>query len=152
MRTYSAKPSEIEKKWWIIDAEGLVLGRLATIVAMYLRGKHKPTFTPHMDCGDNIVIVNAEKVRLTGSKRTAKTYYWHTGYPGGIKSRTADKILDGDHPERVIQKAVQRMITRGPLGRVQMGNLKVYGGSEHPHEAQRPETLDVGAMNAKNKR
>ncbi|MFL2934015.1 MAG: 50S ribosomal protein L13 [Thalassobaculaceae bacterium] len=152
MRTYSAKPSEIEKKWWIIDAEGLVLGRLATIVAMYLRGKHKPTFTPHMDCGDNIVIVNAEKVRLTGSKRTAKTYYWHTGYPGGIKSRTADKILDGNHPERVIQKAVQRMITRGPLGRVQMGNLKVYGGSEHPHEAQQPETLDVGAMNAKNKR
>ena len=145
MRTYSAKPSEIEKKWWIIDAEGLVLGRLATIVAMYLRGKHKPTFTPHMDCGDNIIIVNAEKVRLTGSKRTAKTYYWHTGYPGGIKSRTADKILDGDHPERVIQKAVQRMITRGPLGRVQMGNLKVYGGSEHPHEAQQPETLDVGA-------
>ena len=152
MRTYSAKPSEIEKKWWIIDAEGLVLGRLATIVAMYLRGKHKPTFTPHMDCGDNIVIVNAEKVRLTGSKRTAKTYYWHTGYPGGIKSRTADKILDGDHPERVIQKAVQRMITRGPLGRVQMGNLKVYGGSEHPHEAQQPVMLDVGSMNAKNKR
>ena len=152
MRTYSAKPSEIEKKWWIIDAEGLVLGRLATIVAMYLRGKHKPTFTPHMDCGDNIVIVNAEKVRLTGSKRTAKTYYWHTGYPGGIKSRTADKILDGAHPERVIQKAVQRMITRGPLGRVQMGNLKVYGGSEHPHEAQQPVMLDVGSMNAKNKR
>ena len=152
MRTYSAKPSEIEKKWWIIDAEGLVLGRLATIVAMYLRGKHKPTFTPHMDCGDNIIIVNADKVRLTGSKRTAKTYYWHTGYPGGIKSRTADKILDGNHPERVIQKAVQRMITRGPLGRVQMGNLKVYGGSEHPHEAQQPVTLDVGSMNAKNKR
>ena len=152
MRTYSAKPSEIEKKWWIIDAEGLVLGRLATIVAMYLRGKHKPTFTPHMDCGDNIIIVNAEKVRLTGSKRTAKTYYWHTGYPGGIKSRTADKILDGAHPERVIQKAVQRMITRGPLGRVQMGNLKVYGGSEHPHEAQQPVMLDVGSMNAKNKR
>jgi large subunit ribosomal protein L13 len=152
MRTYSAKPSEIEKKWWVIDAEGLVLGRLATVVAVYLRGKHKTTFTPHMDCGDNIVIVNAEKVRLTGSKRTAKTYYWHTGYPGGIKSRTADKILDGEYPERVIQKAVQRMITRGPLGRVQMGNLKVYGGSEHPHEAQQPEVLDVGAMNSKNKR
>jgi large subunit ribosomal protein L13 len=152
MRTYSAKPSEIEKKWWVIDAEGLVLGRLATVVAKYLRGKHKTTFTPHMDCGDNIVIVNAEKVRLTGSKRTAKTYYWHTGYPGGIKSRTADKILDGEYPERVIQKAVQRMITRGPLGRVQMGNLKVYGGSEHPHEAQQPEVLDVGAMNSKNKR
>ena len=152
MRTYSAKPSEIEKKWWIIDAEGLVLGRLATIVAMYLRGKHKPTFTPHMDCGDNIIFVNAEKVRLTGSKRTAKTYYWHTGYPGGIKSRTADKILDGNHPERVIQKAVQRMISRGPLGRVQKGNLKVYGGAEHPHEAQQPVMLDVGSMNAKNKR
>jgi len=152
MRTYSAKPSEIEKKWWIIDADGLVLGRLATVVAMYLRGKHKTTFTPHMDCGDNIVIVNAEKVRLTGSKRTAKTYYWHTGYPGGIKSRTADKILDGEYPERVIQKAVQRMINRGPLGRVQMGNLKVYGGSEHPHEAQQPEVLDVGAINSKNKR
>ena len=152
MRTYSAKPSEIEKKWWVIDAEGLVLGRLATVVAIYLRGKHKTTFTPHMDCGDNIVIVNAEKVRLTGSKRTAKTCYWHTGYPGGIKSRTADKILDGEYPERVIQKAVQRMITRGPLGRVQMGNLKVYGGSEHPHEAQQPEVLDVGAMNSKNKR
>ena len=152
MRTYSAKPSEIEKKWWVIDAEGLVLGRLATVVAIYLRGKHKTTFTPHMDCGDNIVIVNAEKVRLTGSKSTAKTYYWHTGYPGGIKSRTADKILDGEYPERVIQKAVQRMITRGPLGRVQMGNLKVYGGSEHPHEAQQPEVLDVGAMNSKNKR
>jgi large subunit ribosomal protein L13 len=152
MRTYSAKPSEIEKKWWVIDAEGLVLGRLATVVAIYLRGKHKTTFTPHMDCGDNIVIVNAEKVRLTGAKRTAKSYYWHTGYPGGIKSRTADKILDGEYPERVIQKAVQRMITRGPLGRVQMGNLKVYGGSEHPHEAQQPEVLDVGAMNSKNKR
>jgi large subunit ribosomal protein L13 len=152
MRTYSAKPSEIEKKWWLIDAEDLVLGRLATIVAMYLRGKHKPTFTPHMDCGDNIIIVNAEKIKLTGAKRTAKTYYWHTGYPGGIKSKTADKILDGEHPERVIQKAVQRMITRGPLGRVQMGNLKVYAGIKHPHEAQQPETLDVGAMNSKNKR
>ena len=152
MGTYSAKPSEIEKKWWLIDAEGLVLGRLASIVAKYLRGKHKPTFTPHMDCGDNIVIVNAEKVRLTGNKRTAKTYYWHTGHPGGIKSRTADKILDGAHPERVIEKAIQRMITRGPLGRKQMSNLKVYGGIEHPHEAQQPESLDIAAMNPKNKR
>ena len=152
MGTYSAKPSEIEKKWWLVDAEGLVLGRLAAIVATYLRGKHKPTFTPHMDCGDNIVIINAEKVRLTGNKRTAKTYYWHTGHPGGIKSRTADKILDGAHPERVIEKAVQRMITRGPLGRKQMGNLRVYGGAEHPHEAQLPEALDIAAMNPKNKR
>ena len=152
MRTFSAKPSDIEKKWWLIDAEGLVLGRLATIVAKYLRGKHKTTFTPHMDCGDNIVVINAEKVKLTGAKRTSKTYYWHTGYPGGIKSRTADKILDGAYPERVIKKAVQRMITRGPLGRKQMGNLRVYGGNEHPHEAQQPAILDIAAMNTKNKR
>lgn len=152
MGTYSAKPSEIEKKWWLIDADGLVLGRLASVVATYLRGKHKPTFTPHMDCGDNIVIINAEKVKLTGVKRTAKTYYWHTGHPGGIKSRTADKILDGAHPERVIEKAVQRMITRGPLGRQQMRNLRVYGGDEHPHEAQQPEALDIAAMNSKNAR
>ena len=152
MRTFSAKPSDIEKKWWLIDAEGLVLGRLATIVAKYLRGKHKTTFTPHMDCGDNIVVINAEKVKLTGAKRTSKTYYWHTGYPGGIKSRTADKILDGAYPERVIKKAVQRMITRGPLGRKQMSNLRVYGGNEHPHEAQQPEILDIAAMNTKNKR
>jgi len=152
MGTYSAKPSEIEKKWWLIDADGLVLGRLASVVATYLRGKHKPTFTPHMDCGDNIVIINAEKVKLTGVKRTAKTYYWHTGHPGGIKSRTADKILDGAHPERVIEKAVQRMITRGPLGRQQMRNLRVYGGGKHPHEAQQPEALDIAAMNSKNAR
>ena len=151
-RTYVATPKDIEKKWILVDAEGVVLGRLAAVLAMRLRGKHKPSYTPNMDCGDHVIVINAEKVKLTGGKRTGKTYYWHTGYPGGIKSRTADKILDGDHPERVIQKAVQRMITRGPLGRVQMGNLKVYGGSEHPHEAQQPETLDVGAMNAKNKR
>ena len=152
MGTYSAKPSEIEKKWWLIDADGLVLGRLASVVATYLRGKHKPTFTPHMDCGDNIVIINAEKVKLTGNKRTGKTYYWHTGHPGGIKSRTADKILDGAHPERVIEKAIQRMITRGPLGRKQLKNLRVYGGAEHPHEAQLPEALDIAAMNPKNAR
>ena len=136
MRTFSAKPSDIEKKWWLIDAEGLVLGRLATIVAKYLRGKHKTTFTPHMDCGDNIVVINAEKVKLTGAKRTSKTYYWHTGYPGGIKERTADKILDGRFPARVIEKAVQRMIPRGPLGRQAMRNLHIYAGPSHPHEAQ----------------
>lgn len=152
MRTYSAKPSEIEKKWWIVDADGLVLGRLASVLANYLRGKHKPTFTPHMDCGDNIIVVNAEKVKLTGNKRTAKTYYWHTGHPGGIKSRTADKILEGNHPERVLVKAVERMITRNPLGRQQMSNLKVYSGGAHPHEAQQPAMLDVAAMNPKNKR
>ena len=152
MRTYSAKPSEIEKKWWVVDAEGVVLGRLASVVANYLRGKHKPTFTPHMDCGDHIIVINAQKVKLTGNKRTAKTYYWHTGYPGGIKSRTAGKILDGAHPERVVNKAVERMITRGPLGRQQMSNLRVYSGPNHPHEAQQPEVLDVASMNAKNKR
>lgn len=152
MRTYSAKPSEIEKKWWIVDAEGMILGRLATVLANYLRGKHKPTFTPHMDCGDNIVVINAEKVKLTGNKRTDKTFYWHTGYPGGIKSRTMDKILDGKHPERVLEKAVQRMISRGPLAREQMRNLRIYSGAEHPHEAQQPEVLDVASMNPKNKR
>ena len=152
MRTFSAKPSDIEKKWWLIDAEGLVLGRLATIVAKYLRGKHKTTFTPHMDSGDNIVVINAEKVKLTGAKRTSKTYYWHTGYPGGIKERTADKILDGRFPARVIEKAVQRMIPRGPLGRQAMRNLHIYAGSSHPHEAQQPVALDIASMNDKNKR
>jgi large subunit ribosomal protein L13 len=152
MKTYSAKPAEIEKKWFLIDADGLVLGRLASQVAMILRGKHKTSYTPHMDCGDNVVIVNAEKVRLTGNKRTAKTYYWHTGYPGGIKGRTADKILEGKHPERVILKAVERMVPRGPLGRQQMKNLRVYAGPEHKHEAQQPEPLDIAAMNPKNKR
>lgn len=152
MKTYSAKPAEIEKKWFLIDADGLVLGRLASQVAKILRGKHKPGFTPHMDCGDNVIIVNAEKVRLTGNKRTAKTYYWHTGHPGGIKGRTADKILEGKHPERVILKAVERMVSRGPLGRQQMSNLRVYAGPEHKHEAQQPEPLDLAAMNPKNKR
>ena len=152
MKTYTARPGDIEKKWWLIDAEGLVLGRLASVIALRLRGKHKPTFTPHMDCGDNIIVVNAEKVKLTGNKRTDKTYYRHTGYPGGIKSITAGKILEGKHPERVVLKAVERMISRGPLGRRQMSNLKVYAGPSHPHEAQQPEVLDVGAMNPKNKR
>ena len=152
MKTFSATPSDIEKKWILIDADGVVLGRLASQVAKILRGKHKPSFTPHMDCGDHVVVVNAEKVALTGNKRSDKTYYWHTGYPGGIKSRTADKILDGDHPERVIEKAVERMIPRGPLGRQQMKNLRVYAGAEHPHEAQQPEALDIAAMNPKNKR
>ena len=152
MKTYSAKPSEIERKWCIIDAEGLVLGRLASVVALRLRGKHKPMYTPHMDCGDNIIIINAEKVQLTGNKRRDKTYYRHTGHPGGIKSRTAGQILDGAHPERVMIKAVERMISRNKLGRQQMTKLHVYAGAEHPHEAQQPEALDIGAMNTKNKR
>lgn len=152
MKTYSAKPSEIEKKWLIIDAEGVVLGRLAALVANYLRGKHKPMYTPHMDCGDNVIIINADKVKLTGRKLNDKVYYWHTGHPGGIKSRTAGQILSGEHPERVVEKAIERMIPRGPLGRQQMRNLRVYAGTDHPHEAQGPEVVDVAAMNVKNAR
>lgn len=152
MKTYSMKPSEVEKKWILIDAEDVVLGRMAAEIAKILRGKHKPGYTPHIDCGDNVIVINAEKVKLTGRKLTDKNYYWHTGHPGGIKSRTAGQILDGAHPERVVQKAVERMIPRGPLGRDQMRNLKVYAGGEHPHEAQKPEVLDIAAKNAKNKR
>jgi len=152
MNTFSAKPSDIERKWYIIDAEDIVLGRMAAVIATRLRGKHKTIFTPHMDCGDNIIVINAEKVKLTGNKRADKTYYWHTGHPGGIKSRTAGAVLDGKHPERVVEKAVERMISRNPLGRQQLKKLHVYAGSEHPHEAQQPEVLDVAAMNPKNKR
>ncbi len=152
MKTFSAKPAEVTKKWIVIDATGLVVGRLATLVAMRLRGKHLPTYTPHVDCGDNIIIVNADKVVLTGRKREQKVYYHHTGFIGGIKGRTAKSILEGRFPERVVEKAVERMVPRGPLGRVQMGNLRVYAGADHPHEAQQPETLDVGALNSKNKR
>ena len=152
MKTYSAKPSDIEKPWFVIDAEGVVLGRLAVVIANRLRGKHKPTYTPHMDCGDHIVVINAEKVHLTGNKRADKLFYWHTGYPGGIKSRTMEERLEGKFPERVVIKAVERMVPKGPLGRQQMSNLKVYAGAEHPHEAQQPEVLDVAAMNPKNKR
>ena len=152
MKTFSATPSDIEKSWILIDAEGLVLGRLASLVAMRLRGKHKASYTPHMDDGDNIVIINAGHVVLTGNKRANKIYYWHTGYPGGIKSRTAEKILEGKHPERVLQKAIERMLPRGPLARKQLKNLKVYAGPEHPHEAQNPVKLDVAALNSKNAR
>ena len=152
MKTYSAKPSDIDKAWIIIDADGIVLGRLATVVAARLRGKHKPQFTPHMDTGDNVIVVNAEKVQLTGRKRTAKTYYRHTGYPGGIRSTTADKMLDGKHPERVVLKAVQRMLPGNRLSRKLMTNLRVYAGPDHPHEAQKPETVNVAAMNSKNTR
>lgn len=152
MKTYVAKAGEIEKKWLLIDAEGLVLGRLASIIASRLRGKHKPIFSPHQDCGDNVIVINADKVKLTGKKFGDKIYYWHTGYPGGIKQRTAGQLLTGDYPERVLTKAVERMVPRGPLGRQQMRNLKVYAGASHPHEAQNPEKLDVAAMNEKNAR
>jgi large subunit ribosomal protein L13 len=149
MSTYSAKAADIEKKWILIDAKGLVVGRLATIVAMRLRGKHKPTYTPHVDDGDNVISVNAEKVVLTGRKRENKVYRYHTGFIGGIKERTAKYILESKCPERIVEKAVERMLPRGPLGRVQLGNLRVYKGPDHPHVAQLPETLNVAAMNRK---
>lgn len=152
MKTYSAKPSDVERKWVVIDANGLVLGRLASVISMRLRGKHKPLYTPHIDCGDNIIVINAEKVHLTGKKVTDKKYFWHTGWPGGIKSRTVDEALAGKRPEFVIRKAVERMISRTPMGRRQMRKLFVYAGAEHPHTAQQPEILDVAAMNPKNKR
>ena len=151
-QTTSLKPAEVEKKWIIVDAEGVTLGRMASIIALRLRGKHKPQFTPNVDCGDNVIVINAEKVRLTGNKRQGDIFYWHTGYPGGIKQRTKGQILDGKFPERVVQKAVERMLPKGPLGRAVYKNLRVYAGTEHPHEAQSPEVLDIAAMNPKNKR
>jgi large subunit ribosomal protein L13 len=151
MSTFSAKPADIEKKWVVIDASGLVVGRLASIIALRLRGKHKPSFTPHMDDGDNVVVINAEKVVFTGRKRDQKNYYHHTGFIGGIKERSAKSIFEGRFPERILEKAVERMLPRGPLGRKQLGNLRVYAGAEHPHEAQKPEALDVGILNRKNK-
>ena len=150
--TLSLKPADVDKHWTLIDADGLVLGRLASIIAMRLRGKHKPQFTPHVDCGDNIVVVNAEKVKLTGNKATQDIFYKHTGFPGGIKGRSKGQILAGAHPERVIEKAVERMITRGPLQRAQMRHLHVYAGATHPHDGQQPKPLDVAALNPKNKR
>jgi len=151
MKTFSAKPADIEKKWVLIDAEGVVLGRLAAIVATRLRGKHKPTFTPHMDMGDNVIVINADKVQLTGRKRE-ESFYWHTGYPGGIKSRTKAEILEGKHPERVVEKAVERMLPKNRLARTQMSHLRVFAGAEHGMEAQQPEVIDVKSMNPKNTR
>ena len=151
-QTSSSKPSEVVKKWILIDAEGVVLGRLASIVANRLRGKHKPTYTPHVDDGDNVVIINAEQIVLTGRKREQKVYHHHTGYIGGIKERTAKYILESRFPERVVEKAVQRMLPHGPLGRKQFGNLRVYKGPDHPHAAQQPEKIDIAAMNRKNAR
>ncbi len=150
--TLSLRPADVKKDWLLIDASGLVLGRLAVIIATRLRGKHKPQFTPHVDCGDNIIVVNAEKVKLTGKKAEQSVLYYHTGYPGGIKGRTARQRLESAHPERVLEKAVERMITRGPLQRQQMKNLYVYAGAEHPHAGQQPKPFDAGALNRKNRR
>ena len=150
-QTRSIKPAEVEKKWHLIDADGLVVGRLASIVANILRGKHKPSYTPHVDCGDHVIIINADKVKFTGKKMADKTYYKHTGYPGGIKETSPEKVLEGRFPERVLEKAVERMIPRGPLGRQQMRALHLYNGTEHPHDGQNPEVIDVASMNRKNK-
>lgn len=152
MKTYSAKPAEIEKNWILIDAKNIVLGRLASIVAIRLRGKHKPMYTPHMDCGDNVIIINAAQVALTGKKAKQKLFHWHTGHPGGIKQRTQGEILSGRFPERLIQKAVERMMPDGPLANKILSNLRVYPGAEHPHDAQQPTVFDVAALNRKNKR
>lgn len=151
-KTYSMKASEIQKNWILVDAKDLVLGRMASLVALRLRGKHKPVFTPNMDCGDSVIVINAKEISLTGTKRQNDVFYWHTGYPGGIKQRTKGQLLDGKFPERVVEKAVERMLPKGPLGRKQLKNLHVYAGPEHPHEAQKPVTLDVASMNPKNKR
>lgn len=152
MNTYATKPSDIERKWYVVDASGVVLGRLSAEISKILRGKHKPSYVPNLDCGDYVVVINADKVKLTGNKLTQKTYYKHTGYVGSVKETTAGKILAGRFPERVIEKAVERMISRNPLGRQQMTKLKVYAGAEHPHTAQSPEVLDIASMNPKNKR
>ncbi|MBK8009627.1 MAG: 50S ribosomal protein L13 [Rhizobiales bacterium] len=150
MTTFVAKPAEVEKKWVLIDASGLVVGRLATIIAMRLKGKHKAIYTPHVDCGDNVIVINAEKVVFTGKKLEKKVYHHHTGYIGGIKERSAKMIMEGRFPERILEKAVERMLARGPLGRKIMGNLRVYKGEKHPHEAQNPEKLDIAKLNRKN--
>jgi len=153
MKTYSAKAADVDKKWVLIDADGLVVGRLASVIAMRLRGKHKPMYTPHVDCGDNVIVVNAAKVALTGDKRRQHKFFWHTGFPGGIKERRAEEILDGRFPERVLENAVRRMMPKdSPLARGQMSNLKIYAGPEHPHAAQNPQKLDVAGLNAKNQR
>jgi large subunit ribosomal protein L13 len=152
MKTYVATPANVERKWFVVDAEDMILGRMASEIAKILRGKHKPTFSPHVDCGDHVIVVNAEKVRLTGNKRDQEKFFWHTGWVGGVKGETLGQRLDGAHPERVVIKAVERMITRSPLGRDIMTKLKVYAGPDHPHEAQSPEVLDLASRNPKNKR
>ena len=152
MKTYVAKPSEVEKSWVLIDAEGLVVGRLAALIATRLKGKHRPIYTPHVDCGDNVIVVNAEKVVFTGNKTEDKVYYRHTGYPGGIKETTPKRLLEGKFPERVIETAVERMLKRGPLQRQLMRNLRIYKGNEHPHQAQNPAKIDIAKLNRKNAR
>ena len=150
MRTFSLRADQIKKDWVVVDAKDVILGRLSAVIASYLRGKHKPEFTPSMDCGDYVVVINADKVQVTGNKMDDHVFYWHTGYPGGIKQRTLKERLNSKFPERVISKAVERMLPKGPLGRQMLRNLKIYSGENHPHAAQQPKVLDVASMNAKN--
>lgn len=152
LKTYAAKRSEIERKWWLIDAEGLVVGRVSSIIAKILRGKHKTTFTPNLDCGDHVVVINAEKIKFTGKKYSDKLYQWHTGHPGGIKEKTAREVIEGKFPERILEDAVSRMISRGPLQRDIMVKLHIYKGANHKHQAQNPQILDIASMNKKNKK
>ena len=142
MKTYTAKPSDIKQDWFVVDASGKTLGRLATEIARRLRGKHKPEYTPHMDTGDYIVVINAKEVKVTGNKRTDKIYQHHTGFPGGLKSISFDKLME-KKPEVVIEKAVKGMLPRGPLGREMYRKLKVYPGAEHKHAAQQPKALEL---------
>lgn len=152
MKTYSAKPEDITRNWYIIDAKDLVTGRLAVKISQLIRGKHKPIYTPHIDCGDNVIVINADKVRFTGKKLSDKKYYRHTGFPGGIKETNPETLLNGRFPERVLHMAVKRMLPSGPLGRAQFRKLHIYAGDTHPHEAQKPQVLDFAAENTKNKR
>ncbi len=142
MKTYSAKPHEVDQNWLLVDADGLTLGRMATEIATRLRGKHKPEYTPHVDTGDYVVVINAEKVKVTGNKTTDKMYHAHSGFPGGLKSMPFDK-LQQHAPERIIKLAVKGMLPRTPLGRAMFKKLKVYAGTEHPHGAQQPEALQI---------
>jgi large subunit ribosomal protein L13 len=152
MRTHSAKPTEVQKKWYVIDAQGLVLGRMAAIVAGLLRGKHKTMYTPHIDTGDHVIIINAEKIKLTGRKAEQRIFHWHSGHPGGLKEFTPKQTLSGKFPERVVERAIERMMPKdSPLARAQMTKLKIYAGAAHPHEAQLPEALDLASRNRKNK-
>lgn len=149
-RSFVQRAQDVDRQWLLLDAEGAILGRMAAQIATILRGKHKPSYTPHIDCGDHVIVINAEKVALSGTKRTDKTYFWHTGHPGGIKSRTAEQLLDGRFPERVVELAVRRMLPSGPLARAQFRKLRVYAGPDHPHAAQKPQIYDFSVRSAKN--
>jgi len=150
--SFNLRCQDVKKKWILIDADGVILGRLAAFVATRLRGKHQATFTPSVDCGDNVVVINAEKVKMTANKAETKKFYYHTGYPGGIKSWTRASVLEGKYPERVVEKAVERMLPKGILGKKQLKNLKVCKGSSHPYAGNKPETIDFATLNPKNKR